>query len=81
MEEVVGHTQIDVLEDLLARTINNTMELYDENDLDEIRTYIPESRVKLATLTEDEALSLAWDLIQAVKKMREANLRRLRVIK
>jgi len=81
MEEVVGHTQIDVLEDLLARTINNTMELYDENDLDEIRTCIPESRVKLATLTEDEALSLAWDLIQAVKKMREANLRRLRVIK
>lgn len=81
MEEVLGHTQLATLEDLLVRTHENTMGLYDENDLDEVRSQIPESRVKVATLTEDELLSLAWDCIQVVKQMRAASIERLKVIK
>lgn len=81
MEEVLGHTELSTLEDLLVRTHENTMGLYDENDLDEVRSHIPESRVKLATLTEDEMLSLAWEIIQAVKEMRAQSIERLKVIK
>lgn len=81
MEEVLGHTELSTLEDLLVRTHENTMGLYDENDLDQVRSQIPESRVKLATLTEDEMLSLAWDIIQCVKQMRAESIERLKVIK
>jgi hypothetical protein len=81
MEEVVGHTELTTLEDLFLRTYGNTLEIYSENDLDEVRSVIPESRVKLATLTEDEVLSLAWDCIQVVKEMRAASIERLKVIK
>lgn len=81
MEEVLGHTELSTLEDLLVRTHENTMGLYDENDLDQVRSQIPESRVKLATLTEDEMLSLAWEIIQSVKEMRAQSIERLRVIK
>jgi hypothetical protein len=81
MEEVLGHTELSTLEDLLVRTHENTMGLYDENDLDEVRSHIPESKVKVATLTEDEMLSLAWEIIQAVKEMRAQSIERLKVIK
>lgn len=80
MEEVVGHTELDTLEDLLARTHENTMGLYNENDLDEVRRSIPESRVLIAKITEDEALQLAWDLVQEVKLMRSEAINRLRVV-
>lgn len=81
MEEVVGHTELDTLEDLLARTHENTMGLYTEADLDEVRASIPESRVLIAKMTEDEALELAWDLVQAVKLMRSEAINRLKVVK
>jgi hypothetical protein len=80
MEEVVTHTELDTLEDLLARTYNNTMGLYDENDVDAVRATIPESRLQIADLSEDEALELAWDLVQEVKLMRSAAINRLRLI-
>jgi hypothetical protein len=81
MEEVLGHTELATLEDLLIRTHENTMGLYTEVDLDEVRSQIPESAVQLAQLTEDEALSLAWDLVQAVKKMRQDAITRLSLVK
>lgn len=80
MEEVVGHTELATLEDLLARTHENTMGLYDANDLDKVRSEIPESAITIATFTEDEALELAWDLIQAVKKMRLSAVERLKLV-
>jgi hypothetical protein len=81
MEEVVGHTSLTTLEDLFLRTHGNTLNIYAENDLDEVRSVIPDSMVKLATLTEDEMLSLAWEIIQAVKEMRAQSIERLKVIK
>lgn len=81
MEEVVGHTELDTLEDLLVRTHENTMGLFTEADLDGVRAAIPESEVRIAKMTEDEALELAWDLIQAVKKMRADNINRLQLVK
>jgi len=81
MEQVVGHTDLAVLEDLLVRTHENTMGLYDEFDLDSVRATIPDSRLLVAQMTEDEALELAWDLIQAVKKMRETIVRRLQLVR
>lgn len=81
MEEVIGHTELDTLEDLLVRTHENTMGLYTEADLDHVRAAIPESRVTLAKMTEDEALELAWDIIQAVKQMRTEAINRLKLVK
>lgn len=81
MEEVVGHTDLAVLEDLLVRTHENTMGLYNEFDLDYVRRTIPDSRLLVAKMTEDEALELAWDIIQAVKQMREKAIKRLSLVK
>lgn len=81
MEEVVAHTELHTLEDLLARTLENTMGLYNENDVAEIRASIPESMLTIADISEDEALELAWDLVQAVKLMRSQALNRIRLIK
>lgn len=81
MEEVVGHTSLTTLEDLFLRTHGNTINVYAENDLDEVRSAIPESKVKLATVTEGELLALAWDCIQVVKEMRASAIERLKVVK
>ena len=81
MEEVLGHTELATLEDLLIRTHENTMGLYDENDLDEVRSNIPESAVQLVKLTEEEAITLAWDLVQMVKQMRRDAITRLSLVK
>ena len=81
MEEVIGHTDLKTLEDLLFRTHGNTLKIYDENDLDQVRSEIPNSQVKLVTLTEDEALALSWDLLQAVKEMRAKAIQRLSLVR
>lgn len=81
MVEVLGHSSLTILEDLYFRTHGRDAHLYSEVDLDNARDQIPDSRVLLATLTEDEALTLAWDLIQSVKAMRNHFVERLKLVK
>lgn len=81
MEEVVGHTSLTVLDDIL---IAGDSVLRGEGNplaLDLARDQVPESAVRIATMTEDEALSLAWDIIQAVKEMRANAIARLQVVR
>ena len=81
MEEVVGHTSIAVLEDIYLS--GDAVFRGDGNPLmlDLARDQVPESSVTVATMTEDEALSLAWDIIQAVKAMRADAITRLQLVK
>jgi hypothetical protein len=81
MEEIVSHTDTDVLEDIRFAGENLLRGLGDANSLDEARGQVPESAVHIATMTETEALSLAWDIIQAVKAMRADAVNRLSLVK
>lgn len=81
MEEVVSHTDTAVLEDIRFAGENLLRGLGDALALDDARSQVPESCVTIATMTEDEALSLAWDIIQAVKAMRADAVTRLHLVK
>jgi hypothetical protein len=80
LEDVLRHTELATLEDLLFRTVQNSMGLYTEADIDQVRNEIPDASLPIVSLNEDEALELAWDLIQAVKEMRNKVVNRLTVI-
>ena len=81
MEEVVGHTSVTVLEDIYLSADAVFQGIGNPLMLDLARDQVPESSVTIARMTEDEALSLAWDIIQAVKAMRADAVTRLSVVK
>lgn len=81
MEEVVGHTSVTVLEDIYLSADAVFQGIGNPLMLDLARDQVPESSVTIARMTEDEALQLAWDLVQEVKLMRSEAINRLRVVK